>query len=539
MNKLDQLRFELQEAERRQQGEGELLPAERAAALSLILLQHGCAIVRTGDEAIRLNPSEAYICVHTPGQAIAFGSDSASDKPPAVYLFHFDMFARHESGWRRLDPASEDTAWLAGRYSPDNDPSAARLAAETEAYWRSADPLERMAAQSAFLMLLCRLLQSRREEGERPEDAIARTKAYIDSRCQEPLKVGQLARMSGFNPHYYLHLFKKQYGTSPIEYMTGKRMERAKALLLEPGESIREVARAAGYKDEFYFSRLFKRKTGMAPSVYIRSRRHKIVSYSYAVTGQLLALQIIPYGAPRDWQRSAHYMSRYGRDIPLHLQAADTPRYWEENRNALRNSRPEAIVAVNWPDVADREEMDGIAPALYVPWREASWREHLQLTGEFLNRSKEAGQWLRQYEELTERAGVRIRRRLGEETVMMLYFNGPKAYICGRHRTGSVLYDDLHIKPPEPVRQIFAYQAAEPGDLLLYDPDHMICIVNRATTAPADMASWSEAAAWRALKAVRSGCVYQVGMDPWLEYSASGHQRIVEEALKLFAQDRP
>ena len=57
-----------------------------------------------------------------------------------------------------------------------------------------------------------------------------------------------------------------------IEYLTAKRMEKARELLLEPGHSSAQVAAAVGYRDPNYFRYVFKKETGCTPREY-RSRR--------------------------------------------------------------------------------------------------------------------------------------------------------------------------------------------------------------------------------------------------------------------------
>ena len=53
-----------------------------------------------------------------------------------------------------------------------------------------------------------------------------------------------------------------------IEYVTGKRMEKAKKLLRDTDRSSGEIARAVGYKDPHYFSFVFKKTQGISPKEY-------------------------------------------------------------------------------------------------------------------------------------------------------------------------------------------------------------------------------------------------------------------------------
>ena len=74
-------------------------------------------------------------------------------------------------------------------------------------------------------------------------------------------------REVGVSPNYLSALIKKKTGKSFVDYLTGKRMETARKLLLETGMKIREVAEACGYNDQHYFSYCFKKYTGTSPNV--------------------------------------------------------------------------------------------------------------------------------------------------------------------------------------------------------------------------------------------------------------------------------
>lgn len=76
-----------------------------------------------------------------------------------------------------------------------------------------------------------------------------------------------------FHYDYVRKLFKKEVGATPLEYMTRLRMNKAATILAYQGEgdySVSETARACGYDNALYFSRVFHKFTGMSPSAYAR-----------------------------------------------------------------------------------------------------------------------------------------------------------------------------------------------------------------------------------------------------------------------------
>ena len=77
-----------------------------------------------------------------------------------------------------------------------------------------------------------------------------------------------MARASNVSGTYLSKLFKEEMGTGFTEYVTKVRLEEAEKLLADTVLSIMEIAAAVGYPDEKYFSRLFKKSTGIKPSEY-------------------------------------------------------------------------------------------------------------------------------------------------------------------------------------------------------------------------------------------------------------------------------
>lgn len=73
----------------------------------------------------------------------------------------------------------------------------------------------------------------------------------------------------GFVPSYISRLFKRQKGVSPNEYVTKYRIEKAKKLIEENNDlRIKDIADAVGFKESYYFSKTFKRETGIWPTEY-------------------------------------------------------------------------------------------------------------------------------------------------------------------------------------------------------------------------------------------------------------------------------
>jgi len=76
---------------------------------------------------------------------------------------------------------------------------------------------------------------------------------------------------SGYCADHFRRLFKKEMGETPLGYLTGLRLARAKRLLerrQSGGLTVRQIAKLCGFDDPYYFSTLFRRSVGCSPSGY-------------------------------------------------------------------------------------------------------------------------------------------------------------------------------------------------------------------------------------------------------------------------------
>ncbi|MGL4736451.1 MAG: response regulator transcription factor [Cellulosilyticaceae bacterium] len=101
---------------------------------------------------------------------------------------------------------------------------------------------------------------------------IEQIECFIQAHITEPITNQDLSEHFGLVPTYISKLFKTYKGSSPSEYMMMLRIEKAKEMLLQnPDLLSKDIAQIVGYSDPLYFSRVFKKSTGMYPSEY---RKH-------------------------------------------------------------------------------------------------------------------------------------------------------------------------------------------------------------------------------------------------------------------------
>jgi AraC family transcriptional regulator len=95
--------------------------------------------------------------------------------------------------------------------------------------------------------------------------------AYIEDHLAEPISLATLAHFARLSPYHFSRAFKQSFGRPPHRYHTGRRIERAKALLTKPAQSVTEIGFTMGFSEASSFTAAFRRETGLTPSSYRRS----------------------------------------------------------------------------------------------------------------------------------------------------------------------------------------------------------------------------------------------------------------------------
>lgn len=84
----------------------------------------------------------------------------------------------------------------------------------------------------------------------------------------EPQSIDQYAEKCGMSRFHFSHAFREIVGQSPYAYLSQLRLDHARELLIGSDTRISDIARACGYDNPLYFSRIFSRKFSMPPSEY-------------------------------------------------------------------------------------------------------------------------------------------------------------------------------------------------------------------------------------------------------------------------------
>jgi signal transduction histidine kinase/DNA-binding LacI/PurR family transcriptional regulator/DNA-binding response OmpR family regulator len=111
------------------------------------------------------------------------------------------------------------------------------------------------------------LEQKRRISGE-AKRLVRLAMVYLHNKYSEPISRRDIAKHIGITEDHLTFCFRQELGITPISYLQRYRINQAKLLLKESPQSITEIALIVGFSDSGYFSRIFRRETGMSPEKF-------------------------------------------------------------------------------------------------------------------------------------------------------------------------------------------------------------------------------------------------------------------------------
>ncbi len=114
------------------------------------------------------------------------------------------------------------------------------------------------------------LIQSALAKKKNLNPVVRLATAYLAGHYAEDLTLENAAAAVNVSHVYLSKLFRREMGITFTDYLTALRIEQAKRILALDNSRIADVAQSVGYRDQKYFGRVFKRLTGVSPSVYLR-----------------------------------------------------------------------------------------------------------------------------------------------------------------------------------------------------------------------------------------------------------------------------
>lgn len=151
---------------------------------------------------------------------------------------------------------------------------------------RSADPALRESARHLLESFLYRWFARYTPKAQagsgnaRAEDATVERKSrahvekalsFMQKSVRENVKIEDIAWKLGLSDEHFIRIFRDQVRMTPHQYFTRLKVEGASGLLMSTDKAVGEIAEWFGFENQFHFSRIFKKCTGMSPLEYRRT----------------------------------------------------------------------------------------------------------------------------------------------------------------------------------------------------------------------------------------------------------------------------
>jgi AraC-like DNA-binding protein len=129
-------------------------------------------------------------------------------------------------------------------------------------------PLYQIKACAAILSLIAEVLtrDRRKEQLNSYQKTVEKAKYLMESNVFSEIDLSSIAVQLGISTSRLNEIFKTYTSMTPYQYYIQIKIYKAENLLEQQDLSVKEVAHKIGFEDQYYFSRLFKNKTGVSPS---------------------------------------------------------------------------------------------------------------------------------------------------------------------------------------------------------------------------------------------------------------------------------
>lgn len=162
-------------------------------------------------------------------------------------------------------------------FSAKNSSDISNIMLEIRSRFKRQDRTDLIETGASIVKLLSALYALSAGGEDEPTNAAARALAdsvrYMEERYSEKITIDDLSEAAKLSKYYYLRAFKKQYGTTPMDYLCGIRLRHARELLTGTSECIEKIARVCGFGDEKNMLYHFKYRQGITPADYRRGVR--------------------------------------------------------------------------------------------------------------------------------------------------------------------------------------------------------------------------------------------------------------------------
>lgn len=138
--------------------------------------------------------------------------------------------------------------------------------------WSIRHPFYQERCMGLLYELLYLFLKEAKTGGQPYLSKLRPAQQYLDEHFMEDFSLDLLPELCGLSQTYFRRLFHRVFHETPAQYRRRLRISCSQDLLLTGHYSMSEIAQLCGYPDPAYFSRMFKKTTGLSPSQYITNQ---------------------------------------------------------------------------------------------------------------------------------------------------------------------------------------------------------------------------------------------------------------------------
>lgn len=469
---------------------------------------------------------------------------------------------------------------------------------QMERHWQQPGILEKLHVKALFHHFVYDLLQQSQAQGNGMPQPHLVTQAvrYIEERYAEPITLNSLAAILDCNARQLQRQFKARLNVGPMEYLLQVRLKQAKALLKRTTLTLAQIAEAVGYQDSYYFSRIFKKYTGVSPRQYkeqAENREQRRQTPLPQSQSSIVPEKVQLYSGTASGENHSHHRVKE----VIHRKANRLPVIKHQKGETALQQKPEKIVVLDYQyldqllklgkppigsvmpttqsgafpgnlkgrmldfhvlgtkEAPDLEAIVQAAPDLIICTafqehlfeklvhiaptvmfdRNEDWRTTLRTLGSIVGKELTARNVLNAYQKRIAELRSALTEKIGRQSVALIR---PRDHLIRlqttEHRTAKILYDDLGMVPPQmAVDRSKTSSSISLEAMPALKADHLIVLQDGSNAELVE--EYQQTSIWKSLPAVQADQVYKADTTLWVGYYGPNaiHQIVDEIAEAL------
>jgi AraC family transcriptional regulator, transcriptional activator for feuABC-ybbA operon len=357
-------------------------------------------------------------------------------------------------------------------------------------------------------------------------DMIGKAIEMLRNHIALPYTITELAEKANMNPNSFSRAFRKRVGMSPKQFLNEERMKAAKELILQnKGITTKDVAFQIGLQDEFYFSRLFKKREGVSPSFYMKRCKERVAIVSQLfLQDHLLSLGIQPVAAPC-------YPSVYpaGRGLPTYLEkelegtvllnAEETFQPVE-----ILNTQPDRIIKTPLHNDKMQPILLSQQQSVHHISLQTKWNHYLREIASIVGQESKVDQIEKEIYTLECKVKDELCSLTKKGNWAVIWIRREEIRLYGRsnHAFLDLLYQTLCFEP-HPQLPNENYRIVSVEQLAELNADKLLILWSHET----DVWKVAHTQEWKTIKAVETGEVYYPNSHEWDAWGPIGRKNML------------